>query len=249
MGARAPGPAADGATAVLCSGGLDSVVLLARELEAALAAGGSPARVRPIYVNSALAWEPAERRRAEELLAAPPFAGRLGPLAQLDCPARDTYPRTHWALRGTPPAYGTADEEVYLVGRNVTLLAKAATWCAVHGIGRLALGLLRGNPFPDATPAFFAAMERALSLGLAHDVRIAAPFRALGKAEVVALGRSLGVPFELTLSCMNPVSAGASALHCGRCSKCRERLQAFDEAGIEDPADYAFRPQDVRTGT
>ena len=65
----------------------------------------------------------------------------------------------------------------------------------------------------------------------------------------MALGQSLGVPFELTLSCMNPVPAGASAVHCGRCSKCRERLQAFDEAGIEDPADYAFRPRDVRTGT
>ena len=183
------------------------------------------------------------------MLAAPPFAGRLGPLARLDCPVDDTYAGTHWALRGTPPAYATADEEVYLVGRNVMLLAKAATWCAVNGIGRLALGLLRGNPFPDATPAFFAAMERALSLGLAHDVRIAAPFRALGKAEVVARGQSLGVPFELTLSCMSPVSDGASAVHCGRCSKCRERLQAFDEAGLADPARYAFRPRDVRTGT
>ena len=248
MGAGASRSAADGPTAVLCSGGLDSVVLLAHELEAALAAGGSPHLVRPVYVNSALAWEAAERRRTEQVLAAPPFAGRLGPLARLDCPISDTYARTHWALRGTPPAYGTADEEVYLVGRNVTLLAKAATWCAVNGIGRLALGLLRGNPFPDATPAFFAAMERALSLGLAHEVRIAAPFRALGKAEVVSRGQSLGVPFGLTLSCMSPVPDGSSAVHCGRCSKCRERLQAFDEAGLEDPADYAFRPRDVRTG-
>ena len=249
MRTGASGSAPGSPTAVLCSGGLDSVVLLAHEHEAALAAGGSPAHVRPIYVSSSLAWEGAERRCAEQVLAAPPFAGRLGPLARLDCPIGDTYARTHWALRGTPPAYATADEEVYLVGRNVTLLAKAATWCAVNGIGRLALGLLRGNPFPDATPVFFAAMERALSLGLAHDVRIAAPLRALGKAEVVALGRSLGVPFELTLSCMSPVPDGSSVVHCGRCSKCRERLQAFDEAGLADPADYAFRPRDVRTGT
>lgn len=249
MDAGASRSAADGPTAVLCSGGLDSVVLLAHELEAALAEGGSPPPVRPVYVSSAFAWEAAERRRAEQVLAASPFAGRLGPLARLDCPVSDTYPRAHWALRGTPPAYGTADEEVYLVGRNVMLLAKAATWCAVNGVRRLALGLLRGNPFPDATPAFFAAMERALSLGLAHDIRIAAPFRALGKAEVVELGQSLGVPFELTLSCMSPVADGASAVHCGRCSKCRERLQAFDEAGLADPAHYAFRPRDVRAGT
>ena len=243
------GAGAAAPTAVLCSGGLDSVVLLAHELEAALGAGDAPSQVRPVYVSSALAWEEAERRRAEQLLAAPPFAGRLGPLARLACPVDDTYPSTHWALRGTPPAYATADEEVYLVGRNVLLLAKAATWCAIHGCGRLALGWLRGNPFPDATPDFVAAMERALSLGLGHDVRIAAPFRALGKAEIVGLGHSLGVPFELTLSCMSPVPAGAVAVHCGRCSKCRERLQAFEEAGLGDPAEYAFRPRDVRTGT
>ncbi len=248
MGSEPSGAASDPRTAVLCSGGLDSVVLLASEMERALDAGGGAACVRPVYVRSALAWEAAERRRAEQLLAAPPFAGRLGPPAWLECPVGDTYPPAHWALAGTPPAYATADEEVYLVGRNLLLLAKAATWCAVHGIGRLVVGLLAGNPFPDATPTFFAAMERAVSLGLAHEVRIAAPFRDLGKAEVVARGRALGVPFELTLSCMDPVTDGAEPVHCGRCSKCRERLQAFDAAGLADPADYAFRPRDLRTG-
>ena len=242
------GDAGAGRTAVLCSAGLDSAVLLASELHAAtVAAGdatGGTAHVQPVYVRSGLAWESEEQRLAQRLIAAPRFAGRVAPLATLDCPVTDTYRPGHWALAGKPPGYATADEEVYLVGRNVLLLAKVAAWCAVNRIRRIALGPLAGNPFPDATPEFFAAMERALSLGLDHALRIVTPFRHLSKAAVVARGRELDVPFELTLSCMNP----ANGQHCGRCSKCRERLEAFDAAGAADPAPYAFRPADVTTG-
>ncbi len=39
-------------------------------------------------------------------------------------------PPTHWALRGEPPAFDTPDEDVYLTGRNVVLLSKAAIYCA-----------------------------------------------------------------------------------------------------------------------
>ena len=240
-------------TAVLCSAGLDSAVLLASELQAAselqTATEGAAdtahvAHVQPVYVRSGLAWEAEECRLAERLIAAPPFAGRVAPPVALDCPVTDTYRPGHWALVGEPPGYATADEEVYLVGRNVLLLAKVATWCAVNHIGRICLGPLAGNPFPDATPDFLAAMERALALGLDHELRIAAPFRHLSKAEVIARGLELDVPFELTLSCMSP----ANGQHCGRCSKCRERLEAFEATGVADPAPYAFRPADVTTG-
>ena len=59
------------------------------------------------------------------------------------------------------------------------------------------------------------------------------------KADVMTLGASLGVPFALTLSCMQPVEGE----HCGRCSKCRERRDGFLEAGIEDPTVYRTRPE------
>ena len=108
------------------------------------------------------------------------------------------------------------------------LLSKAAVFAARAGHSRLLLGPLAGNPFPDASPAFFAAMARALTLGLGTPIEIEAPFLALQKADVIRRGQTLGVPFELTLSCMQP----REGLHCGRCSKCRERLDAFRAAGI-----------------
>ena len=223
-------------TAVLCSGGLDSAVLVAHETR-----GGA---VQPVYVSAGLAWERAEEACVARLLAAPAFAAGVRELARLELPVTDVYPPAHWALRGTPPAYDTPDSDVYLVGRNVLLLAKTAVYCALHGIPRVAVGPLAGNPFPDATPEFFAAMGHALSLGVDHPFEIAAPFAHLGKPDVIRIGAELDVPWELTLSCMNP----AGAAHCGRCSKCRERLQAFAAAGVADPAPYARRPENLATG-
>src|SRR5262245_31218477 len=143
-------------TAVLLSAGLDSAVLAAAEARTA--------HVHPLYVSTGLAWESAELAALDRLLAQPPFA-RLDPLVRLTFPARDLYPPSHWALVGRPPAFDTPDEDVYLTGRNVMLLSKAAIHCAQHRIGRLVLGPLAGNPFPDATPEFFAAMALALWLG------------------------------------------------------------------------------------
>jgi 7-cyano-7-deazaguanine synthase len=204
---------------------LDSAVLLALERR-------DHDRVWPIHVRAGLAWEDAEARAIDRLLARAPFAGRAEPVTALVVDMRDVYPESHWAVTGRPPAYDTPDEDVYLDGRNIVLASKAAVWCARRGIRRLVLGPLAGNPFPDATPEFFAAMSRALSLGLGHEVTLAAPLAHLHKEDVVKLGLELGVPLELTLSCMNP----SGDRQCGRCSKCRERDAAFKAAGVADGA-------------
>jgi 7-cyano-7-deazaguanine synthase len=82
-------------------------------------------------------------------------------------------------------------------------------------------------------------MNEALSQGLAHDLQIEAPYAKVSKAEVIRRGAALDLPLELTLSCMSPVTRADGARHCGLCSKCRERHDAFLEAGAKDPTDYA----------
>ena len=216
--------------AVLFSSGLDSAVLLAH------AAREWPnASIQPIYVSAGLAWEREEREMAARFLAASNVDARVLPLAPLVVDMRDVYPASHWAIRGEPPAYDTPDEDVYLDGRNIVLLSKASVFMARARIPRVLIGPLAGNPFPDATQTFFESMGRALSIGLDAPIAIEAPFAAMKKADVIRLGMSLGVQFELTLSCMQP----RDGQHCGRCSKCRERIEAFKEAGWEDPAKYA----------
>jgi 7-cyano-7-deazaguanine synthase len=212
--------------AVLLSGGLDSAVLAAQA-----AATGV---VQPIYVCAGLAWEAEELALVERLLLTAPYAAHVLPLARLALDVSDLYPASHWARTGMPPAYDTPDEDVYLPGRNVLLLSKAGVLCALHDIRRLAIGPLAGNPFPDATPQFFASIAQTLSLGLDHPLQIETPFVAMHKEDVIRLGASLGVPFELTLSCMKP----SGGRHCGLCSKCRERRDAFAAAGLPDPTEY-----------
>lgn len=220
---------------MLCSGGLDSAVLVAD----ARARGG--AEVQPIYISVGCAWEAEERAMAARLFASPSFAG-IPPPVELRFDMRDVFAPDHWAVRGVPPGYDTPDEDVYIHGRNVILLSKAAVYLATRGAARagttLQLGTLAGNPFPDATSEFFAAQSRALSLGLAMPIAIEAPYAKLRKSDVIRRGVELDVPLELTLSCMQP----SDGKHCGACSKCRERSEAFREAGVNDPAAYRQTP-------
>ena len=215
--------------AVLLSGGLDSAVLLA------VAAEAGP--VQPIYVAVGLAWERDELAMVARLLAGH-HVERVRPLVTLHVDMRDVYPASHWALRGEAPGFDTPDEDVYLEGRNIVLLSKASVFMARAKIARVMIGPLAGNPFPDASRSFFDAMERALSIGLAAPITIEAPLASMHKEDVIRLGARLGVPFELTLSCMQP----QDGLHCGRCSKCRERRDGFIQAGVEDPTPYATAP-------
>lgn len=202
---------------MLWSGGLDSTVLLADELSAGRA-------VQPIHVRCGLAWEPAEARTIARLLALPPLAGRSEPVITVEVHARHLYPADHWAVVGRPPAFDSPDEDVYLEDRNRLLISNGAVVCKQLGITRLLLAPLAGNPFPDATPAFFAEMANALLHTLGHPLEICAPYLALRKSEVAQRGVELGVPLDFTLSCMNPTPDDG---HCGACSKCRERQEAL----------------------
>src|SRR5213082_2934335 len=131
-------------TAVLLSGGLDSAVLLADE--------ASRGDVQPVYIGAGLAWESAERAVVARFLEHQPLRATTRQLVSLSVDMRDVYAATHWSVTGNAPAYHTPDEDVYLPGRNIILLSKAAVFCAAANIERIAIGTLDHNPFPDATP-------------------------------------------------------------------------------------------------
>jgi 7-cyano-7-deazaguanine synthase len=214
---------------VLASGGTDSAVLLHW-----LADEGR--EVHPLYLRQGAPWEEAEIAALRRFLDAT-RRPELRDLTILDSPLTDLYDAHEFGRDGPAPLAGTPDDDVYMPGRNLTLLARAGTLAAIRGLGAVALAPLDLNPFPDGTPAFFSAMSRALSEGLGRPIEIVTPFREWRKRDVVVRGRDL--PLELTLSCAQPVGER----HCGRCSKCYERHTGFLDAGVADPTDYAEPPR------
>jgi 7-cyano-7-deazaguanine synthase len=222
---------------VLVSGGLDSAVLVH-------AMAQRFGRVFPLYVRAGMHWEPVEEYWLKRFLrasAAVKGNGVIQALTVARLPVGDVYGR-HWSLTGhRVPGGRSADSAVYLPGRNLLLLSKAAVFCALRHIPAVAMGPLKGNPFPDATPAFFRGFAALASRALETPLRVVTPFARLSKAQVI---RSAGgLPLELTLSCMRP----QGRRHCGACNKCVERRRAFRAAGLTDHTAYATRRRSHRT--
>lgn len=210
---------------VLVSGGLDSAILVSHLLDRG-------ERVQPFYVSSGLHWQAAERAGLQKYLQAV-ARPELAPLVALELPLADLYDG-HWSTSGQEvPDATTPDEAVYLPGRNLLLAIKPALWCQMHGIGRLALGVLVSNPFDDASEDFFAALEAVLAKLGQPPLKIERPFGQLHKQEVMQLGREY--PLELSFSCIAPIDG----LHCGQCNKCAERQAAFRAAEMQDRTKYA----------
>jgi 7-cyano-7-deazaguanine synthase len=211
--------------AILISGGLDSAILLGDALR-------RHAAVVPIYMRCGLHWEADEITyllRYLEALRCP----ALQPLVILEQPIADVY-GPHWSITGKGvPVIGTAEEAVFLPGRNVLLLAKSLLWCHMNGVPAIALGSLQTNPFPDATPEFFRGIQEIVNRAVKGKVEVLLPFGGMKKVAVMHLGK--GLPLQHTFSCASP----KNGLHCGKCSKCGERRDAFADAGMADPTRYA----------
>ena len=210
--------------AALVSGGMDSSILTVE-----LARAGY--EVHPLYMQHGLYWETVELEHLRRFLATVNHPNIL-PLAVLGLPVADIY-GDHWSVSGERvPDETTADDAVYLPGRNLLLLAKAGIWCATNGIGQIALAPLNGNPFSDNTDEFYRTMENAINLALEWPLKVIRPFSTKGKSDVIDLGRNL--PLHLTFSCIKPVNN----LHCGRCNKCAERMLTYRHLGLNDETSY-----------
>lgn len=198
----------------LVSGGVESAALMAALLERGDA-------VFPLYVRNGFRWERAELYWLERLLRSMRHP-RLRPLTVAKTEAEPVLGGGHWAFGGRPvPGAASPDEAVYLPGRNLLLLTLAAVHGARLGIDALALGTLKGNPFPDATPAFLSRAQRALRACFERAPSIEAPFRLLTKGQVVE--RAGALRWDLTFSCLAPRGRRA----CGRCNKCEERRRVL----------------------
>lgn len=123
----------------------------------------------------------------------------------------------------------------YVPFRNGLFLSSAASIALSNGCTEIYYGAhsddAAGNAYPDCSSEFNDSINRAIYLGSGGQLSVVAPFIGMNKAQVVAKGLALNVPYELTWSCYE-----GGEHPCGMCGTCRDRAAAFAANGIIDPA-------------
>jgi 7-cyano-7-deazaguanine synthase len=125
----------------------------------------------------------------------------------------------------------------YVPGRNIVFLSYALSFAEIHKAQSVFIGAHAHDysGYPDCRPQFFRAFRRMSLHGTkagieGNPIRIEAPLLHKTKAQIIRLGKKLGVPFELTWSCY-----GGKVSPCGKCDSCLYRAKGFKEAGHTDP--------------
>lgn len=214
---------------IILSGGMDSVTLLhSRHKEGVTG-------VRALSFNYG-------QRHDKELWYAKEAAERLDiPWECVSLPLQHLLPSSLTSPDQEVPEGHYQDEtmkQTIVPGRNAIMLSIAAGYSASFGGTFVATAVHAGDHaiYPDCTPIFIRLMTKALNEGLrgvTESMSVLAPFVHATKADIVALGSSIGVDYSQTWSCYK-----GGRHHCGKCGTCVERKEAFELARVPDPTTY-----------
>lgn len=213
---------------VLCSGGMDSVTALHWA-------------AREHGVAAAVSFDYGAKHNHRELPLAAEHAAGLGvphELVHLDFVGR-LFASDLLKSGGAIPD-GHYEEKLMKLTvvpfRNAIMLSIACGFAESAGAEGLVIAAHSGDHaiYPDCREEFMRAMADAMRLGTYAGVKLLRPFITMTKAEIAAAGSRLGVNFARTWSCYK-----GGAIHCGTCGTCVERREAFLQAGLADPTEYA----------
>lgn len=128
----------------------------------------------------------------------------------------------------------------YVPFRNANLLSIAVSYAEVNDCEAIFIGSHSEDfsGYPDCRPEFFEAFQSVINTGTKDsNIELVIPFVKSSKTTIVEQGIALSVPFEDTWSCYENDEPA-----CGVCDACAFRLQAFQRTSVEDPIEYAERP-------
>jgi len=215
-------------TIVICSGGLDSVTLAHQVARQSVLAG-------------LISFDYGQRHRKELDYAARAVVRLNVPHTVIDISTLGAQ------LSGSAltddiavPDGHYAEESMKITvvpNRNAIMLTIAYGIAAARSADAVAAAFHGGDHFiyPDCRPEFvekFSDMQKAALEGM-NNIQLHTPFLNFTKADIVAAGVELNVPFAETWSCYK-----GGVVHCGRCGTCVERREAFDIADVQDPTEY-----------
>ena len=121
----------------------------------------------------------------------------------------------------------------YVPFRNGLFLSCAASVALSNGCTEIYYGIhtddAAGNAYPDCSEEFNNAINSAIYIGSGNALKVTAPFVNMKKADIVAEGLKLKVPYKMTWSCYE-----GGEKPCGVCGTCRDRIAAFKANGIAE---------------
>lgn len=130
----------------------------------------------------------------------------------------------------------------YVPARNTIMLSLALAWAEVLQSQDIFIGVnaLDYSGYPDCRSEYVHAFQAMANLATKSAVEgqritIHAPLIDLTKAQIIAVGTSLGFDYGMTVSCYQ---ADAQGRACGQCDSCRLRRAGFEAAGVPDPTLY-----------
>lgn len=201
---------------ILLSGGLDSCVVLAQ----ALSLGRS---------CTALSFDYGQRHHIE-LKSAKNIAQhygipfriiRIDPLLFRD--STSSLVNQDQSITENP----TSKPSTYVPCRNLLFLAHASSLAESIQASEIWVGANADDvpTYPDCSPSFFRAFENLATAGSylgSEGLKIVSPLALLKKTAIIALGRQLQAPLNLTWSCYDPQNNKP----CTVCSACVLRQSA-----------------------
>ncbi len=220
---------------VLCSGGLNSAVLVALAREAG-----------PVALLHARYERPPAKREAD-LAARLAAHYKINDALVLDLPhiaalraqfTATASTSTTSENAATPSATTRIGADTPIPGLLATLVGAAATAAAAAGATRVWLGLSEisarpgeeSQPDPAQAREFAQLMECALALTSPIPITLETPLIDMTRGDIVMLARRMEIPLKLSWSCWT-----SGDTPCQNCTGCRSRARGFLDATTPDP--------------
>lgn len=138
-----------------------------------------------------------------------------------------------------PSAKGPVSSKIpstYVPARNIIFLSFALSYAEAINAEAIFIGAHSQDysGYPDCRPGFYHAFSGVVRSGTkagveGKEIKVNTPLIRMNKAQIILLGKRLGVPFKLTWSCYK-----GGKRPCGLCDSCRFRAKGFQEANLKD---------------
>jgi 7-cyano-7-deazaguanine synthase len=115
--------------------------------------------------------------------------------------------------------------------RNLVILPIAIAFAKEKGYGEVIIASVKEDC--EYEKDRIIVISKLKELGSMIGIKVSTPFALMPKWMLLRLGIASGLNPSDTYSCLL-----GHAYHCGQCSQCQRRKEAFKQAGISDPTRY-----------